>query len=227
MDAGAGSRVKLAHFYHAWADGDWAAAIGEHMAALTDSEFDSPVHVGCVGTPHNCMDVKRQFDVLHPATEWWEARTGWEQVTIKRLHKYAQNNDGAVMYAHTKGSANYSPFQEVWRGWMTKHVVLGWRECVGQLRHGIVNGADLVGCHWLTREEFPQVVVDTSLPMMGGNFWIATCQYLRSLPPVGMEARHEAESWVGLGDPKVLDLSPGWPGSWPYPAWPRPRLVAG
>lgn len=214
--------MDLASFYHVYADGEWNDAVGEHLAALEDSHFDGPFHVGLVGAPERVDAAMTEFNVLRPPTTWWWEAVGWEQVTLAKVHEYAQEHDGAVMYGHTKGAANGNPFQAMWRRWMTSHVIAGWRSHARCLDGGLY---DAIGCHWLTQEEFPHVVVDTDFPMFGGNFWIATCKYLRTLPPVGMNRRHEAESWIGLGAPRVVDLSPGWPGSWPYPHQPLRKLV--
>jgi hypothetical protein len=215
--------MEVAHFYHVYADGTWHTAVGEHLAALEDSRFDGEFHVGLIGSPDKVAEALDWFNVLRPPTAWWSADRGFEQVTISKLHEYTQTHDGAVMYAHTKGSGTISPFQEQWRAHMTFNVVNNWRACRHQLRQGY----DAIGCHWLTAEEFPQVNVQTDFPMFGGNFWMATCEYLRKLPPVSTARRHEAESWIGLGNPNVMDLSPGWPGAWPYPNRPMRRLVVG
>lgn len=215
--------MQVAHFYHTFAAGEWRNPVAEHLAALEDGGYDGEFHVGIVGPKDEREQALDEFTILRSPDSCVEADQGWEQVTIQHLHAYAQEHDGAVLYAHTKGAYNLSPFQEVWRQWMTWNVVVHWRDCAEALEGEI----DAIGCHWLTKEEFPHVVVDTNFPMFGGNFWMATCEYLRTLPPVGMERRHEAESWIGLGNPRVLDLSPGWPGSWPYPHRPARRLIVG
>jgi hypothetical protein len=106
---------------------------------------------------------------------------------------------------------------------MTQFVVKGWRKCRDALASGHY---DAVGCHWLTADEFAHVRADTNYPMFGGNFWMATCEYIRSLPPVPNNTRHEAESWIGLNNPRVIDLFPGWPGSVPFPRHKMRRLTA-
>jgi hypothetical protein len=47
--------------------------------------------------------------------------------------------------------------------------------------------------------------------MFGGNFWWANANYLRTLPPLRYKDRFDAETWIGLGNPLVHDLLPGWP----------------
>lgn len=214
--------MNVTAFFHCYAEGQWRNSVGEYLAALEDSQFDGPLHVGYVGGADNVELAKNEFEILRPPQTWWSAPTGWEQVTLTVLHTYSQTHDGAVMYSHTKGAYSVAPFQEMWRRWMISCVVSNWHECAYVLEQ---RGKDAIGCHWLTAEEFPHLKVDTDYPMFGGNFWMATCEYLRTLPVPPTNRRHEAESWIGLGDPDVIDLSPGWPGSWPYPHQPLRRLV--
>lgn len=215
--------MNVAAFYHAYADGQWREPLAEHLAALEDAKFDGPFHVGIVGAPERVDEVRQELHWLRPPTTWlWES-VGWEQVTLQAVHGYARHNDGAVLYAHTKGAARSDAFQDAWRRSMTYHLVSKWQNARDALASGHY---DAVGSHWLTAEEYPHIEVDTSYPMFGGNFWMATCEYLRSLSPVGTGTRHEAESWIGLNGPRVLDLFPGWPGTVPFPRHKMRRLVA-
>jgi hypothetical protein len=88
----------------------------------------------------------------------------------------------------------------------------GERECSECGGEGHV-GLDAVGCHWLTAEQFPWAAQEfpEGTPFFGGNFWMARCDYLRRLPEPSTRSRFDAERWIGLRDPKVLDLNPGWP----------------
>jgi hypothetical protein len=174
--------VRLAHWYHVWSGGAWQEPLAEHMGALVEATFDHPVYFSVVGD-------------------------GWEQVTLRKVREYAQEHDGAICYAHTKGGHDTSDFRAAWRRSMTRHVIGGWRENLAALE-----AYDAVGCHWLTADEFPQVPHVVTTPFFGGNFWIARCDYLRTLPECSTESRFDAERWIGLGNPRVLDLLPGWPG---------------
>lgn len=213
----------LSHFYHVWCEGQWRDPVAEHMAALEDSGFDGEFVVGLVGGPVSRADALLEIGSLRHIDRVIHADGGWEQETLREVRLHADEHGGAVLYAHTKGAANANEFQSEWRRSMTYHVLTNWRANVDSL----ASGYDLVGCHWLTREEFPGIVADTPLPMIGGNFWMATCQYLRTLPPLLHETRHDAEAWVGLGDPNVLDLFPGWPGTQPFYRPRIRRLIAG
>jgi hypothetical protein len=198
------------HFYHAWALGDWQSAVWEHLWALDG--FDGELTVGIVGPPDRREQVRRTFAYIYPNVQTVEADEGFEQVTLTAIAEHAASNDGAVMYAHTKGAAHPGAYQDLWRRTMTMTLIRNWREHVTKLAE-----VDVIGCHWITDGPL-------SGPFFGGNFWIASCEYLRGLAPVGLASRHDAEVWVGSGDPRVLDVLPGQPPS-TVPVWQIGRLV--
>lgn len=178
--------TPVAAFYHCWVDGECSNPREEFGAALEQPGFPG----------------ERFFNCSHATSE---------APTINLVRAYAQDHDGVVLYAHTKGAATVSPFRDRWRRSMTARVVANWRENLTILERGDV---DAVGCHWLTPEEYPDQVRS---PFFGGNFWMARCDYLRTLPPCEAEPRWKAEGWIGLGCPRVVDLLPGWPhdNRWP------------
>lgn len=189
-------------------DGDWTDPVLEHVDALLAADFSDPVYLGLVGASLWRSAAAGAFDPLDVRIAV-EADSGFEQVTLAKVREYAQEHDGAVLYAHTKGAMDATQFRADWRRSMTRLVVSDWRANLAHLEH-----FDAVGCHWLTAEQFsswaPQEFPDGT-PFFGGNFWIARCDYLRTLPEPSCRSRFDAERWIGLGDPKVLDLNPGWP----------------
>lgn len=214
---------EVTHWYHLFAAGEWRDPVAEHLAALEAARYEGAFIVGVVGTAEQRQEALDELQAIRPPDRVIPAEAGWEQVTLDAAHRYADEHDGAVMYAHTKGAGRPSPFQDDWRRSMTRLVVNDWRANAALLEAGY----DAVGCHWLTAEQFPGTVADTPFPMFGGNFWLATCEYLRRLPPLAYGTRHDAEAWVGLGDPHVMDLLPGWPGTPPFPRGRVRRLIAG
>ncbi len=107
-----------------------------------------------------------------------EADEGWEQVTLNKLLDFCQTDDGAVLYAHTKGSWSQTELARVWRVSMTHDVVTRWRECV----HGLEK-VQAAGPFWLKSWE-PEHVDHESF--FAGNFWWARSDYIRTLKPVGV-----------------------------------------
>ena len=189
--------MRLTHFYHVWTalGSAWERPWNEHWQALQSSGFD----------------VDRVIA--------WAVSAGNESVTLNYAREWALDHDGAILYAHTKGASNSEPFRDRWRHSMTSRVVERWRDNLALLESGDV---DAVGCHWLTEAEYPGMFGAMTVPaegsgFFGGNFWMATCDYLRTLPPCEPEPRWQAEQWIGLNHPRVVDLLPGWPhdNRWP------------
>jgi glyoxylase-like metal-dependent hydrolase (beta-lactamase superfamily II) len=211
--------VNLRAFFHVYLPGRWQAPLAEHLDALDASGYWKAGHgitFGLIGMQSRRAAELVLGDALFDReTQPGDYQTVWraegnEQLTLAAAQRYAQKHDGAVLYAHTKGAANPRPLADAWRRSMTERVVRRWRENLQAIESGDV---DMVGTHWLTQEEFGSALV--ALPYWGGNFWMATCEYLRTLPPVNEATsdRYTAEVWVGSGPvrPRVLDLRPGWP----------------
>lgn len=182
--------MELGAFFHVWTPGAWREPTGEFIEALADNAFTGPIHLN---------------PIMH----------GWEQATIDRVRTYAQDHDGAVLYGHAKGAANPTRFNARWRQSMTRRVVAQWAENLAALEE-----YDIAGCHWITPAMVPPGAgpeFQDDLAFFGGNFWMARCDYLRTLPACPTENRHQAEHWIGMGTPRVLDLLPGWPDDslWP------------
>ena len=194
--------MRLSHFYHVYADGDWEIPATEHFEELALSglldELDG-IYLGVVGSRENRRKVKRalRHDVVVEADE------GWEQVTLNKLRDFCQTDDGAVLYAHTKGAWSRDELARQWRVSMTHDVVTRWRECV----HGLEK-VQAAGPFWL-RSDMPEHSGHGHF--FGGNFWWARSAYVAALPPLKTDHRHQAEGWVGLGKPSVKIMREGFP----------------
>lgn len=131
-----------------------------------------------------------------------------ELSTINLVHKFAQENPGwALFYHHIKGATNQSPTWAAWRRCMTNACVWNWQQCYKDL----ANGVESVGAHWMEPSRYP---ICANGPYWGGNFWWATTDFLRTLPPpIGREddlmSRYECELWIRRGKrlPVVRDYA--------------------
>ena len=192
--------MRLTHFYHVFADGDWEIPATEHFEELALSglldNLDN-LFLGVVGTSENRAKVKREL----PGVVTVEADTGWEQVTLNKLHEFSQTDDGVVLYAHTKGAWSRDELARVWRVSMTHDVVTRWRECVYALEK-----VQAAGPFWL-RSDMPEH--SEHRHFFGGNFWWARSNYVAALDPVGNNDRYQAEGWIGLGSPVVKVMREG------------------
>jgi hypothetical protein len=197
----------LAHWYHVWADGAWQDAVTEHLAALDASGLAAALDckaAGIVGQPANCQAA---IGALGP--DWQitaTARTGFEEVTLRRLHAYAAL-DGKVFYAHTKGAADPSRRNILWRRRMTYYCAGKWEQAVTAL-----DVHDCAGPHWLTTPDHPGGPGRPWRGWFGGNFWWARLDFLRRLAPLRDGDRWEAERWIGESGPvNALNMLPAWP----------------
>lgn len=163
--------TRLRIFYHVAQMGTWETVDAEIMRCLNESGILDHAEL----VRNECADVSR-----------------FEFPTIDLLHKYAAENDGAVLYLHTKGVSKTGPSIDDWRACMLYWMVERWRECADK----IIKGYDVVG---YTR-------CDRPLPHFQGNFWWAKTSYVRKLNDVrkirfiksvsNQGERHKAEFWI-------------------------------
>jgi hypothetical protein len=201
----------LAHYYHIWADGAWEAPVLEHLAALERTGLGAALNVkaaGVTGRPEH----RREVATVLPGWDICAGEdTGFEDVTLRALHTYAQDHDGKVFYAHAKGAANPSRQNTLWRRRMTYCTASKWQECVTAL-----DDHDCAGPHWLTADSYYGGGPGAGpwRGWFGGNFWWANLSFLRGLPVPGGGDRWAAERWIGsAGLPDVADMLPGRPGA--------------
>lgn len=188
------------HFYHIYADGEWQEPLREHMDAVTKHGLDSVLngfHVGVVGSGDNRLAALAALDKYEvPYSIAAEAEQGWEQVTMNRIWSFVQGRNGLVLYGHTKGAANPTPINHAWRKSMIFYNVVNWETATGHL---FDQSIDTVGTHWCNNA------------FWGGTYWWARASYLARLQPPLSESRFQAEEWIGSGQPRIVDMNPGWP----------------
>ena len=198
--------MTLAHFYHLYAAGAWEDPAREHFEALDAAKYPGRVWVGLVGSPGRRSTTVRWLNRFEGYAAVCALQDeGWEQATLQKLYEYAQTHNGAVMYAHTKGAHNPAEINVGWRRYMTRHLVGRWEEALG-----LLDSVDMAGPCCVMPGDMPGVIT----PFFAGNFWMATCEYIRRLPPPGMESRYDAEVWPGLASPSAASLAPFTPGLW-------------
>jgi hypothetical protein len=190
----------IAHFYHVYADGPWQDIALAHVEELHASglmrEMDE-MYLGIVGRPACRREVKHKL----PGVVIAEADTGWEQVTLQPLHGYAKTSQANIFYAHTKGAWSDSALATEWRVSMTHDTVTRWRECVQALE-----SHDAAGPHWWLSDH--PAHADHKY-FFAGNFWWARSGYLATLPTVKNDQRFQAEGWIGLGEPSIVNMRHG------------------
>lgn len=193
--------MRLSHFYHVYADGDWLTPATEHIEELSLSglldDLDD-LFLGIVGSEENRLRVKREL----PGVTVAECATGWEQLTLQKIHEFAHTDEGAIFYAHTKGAWSRSELARQWRVSMTHDTVTRWRECVEALQTH-----QTAGPYWL---KSPELEHQQHQHFFAGNFWWARSDYVRTLEPVGLGDRYQAEGWIGLKNPTAHVMREGY-----------------
>ena len=184
--------TKIHHFYHVYADGDWLSKLSDHIRALKTYglyEKLESFNIGCVGSDTNFNNVVTFLQENNvKCTIVAHSHLGWEQITLNHMWLHAKTHQNDIfLYCHTKGAANNSELNEIWRRGMTRKIVVEWEHCVSLLEQG----HSTLGCHYFPHNP------DNPNPFWGGNFWWATGEHINLLKLCGNNVRHEAESWIG------------------------------
>lgn len=211
----------IAIFYHIRINGgnppcslDWTSAVMHEQVKLLQSsglaDAASEITIGCGGNTiaaivcESMAPRKAQVMLLGDAQS--------ELPTLALLRQWLPGHeDYCVCYFHAKGATHpQDPLPTAWRRCQDKHVIRNWRRCVSDLD----SGADAVGCHWLTPQQYPTLVKS---PFFGGNYWWARASFLQKLPeiPDYAQTREDffiAENWIGMGPlPRIVDYHRAWP----------------
>lgn len=127
----------------------------------------------------------------------------FEFPTLAMMQSDARSNHNTkYLYIHTKGATTkFNLAIEDWRAYMTYFCIIKHINVINKL-----DSVDCAGCDWRT----------DPVPHFSGNFWWANGRYLAALPdiaelgksnaPAVLSVRHNAEFWVGMGNPRYEQL---------------------
>jgi hypothetical protein len=194
--------VKIYHFYHIWADGNWEIPVKEHLDSLIKYEIlnSISIKIGIVGSVENRDKVKKyvsdygiNFEVCA------ETETGYEQETLDKILEL-EDEDAYILYMHTKGSYNDQDFEHNWRRNMTLGLIGSWQKCIQ-----ILNKNVLIGYTYSNLKKFDEknlsiiynkydeifsnkddvIFIGSRVKngggTIGGNFWWSRLKYLKLL----------------------------------------------
>jgi hypothetical protein len=172
------------------------------------------IRVGIVGPPEQRKAVKEVLEnsMVADKVKVVVTRTNaWEQATLTEMYRASQEEEAVYLYAHTKGASDPSLINQLWNRSMTFFNVVAWERCLQ-----LLEGVDAVGCHWITKEQFPHMADANNpegYPYFGGTYWWAKSSHIKELGEPVRDHRWQAEHWIGKKpDTKVHDTNPGWPG---------------
>jgi hypothetical protein len=199
----------LAAFYHICCMNEWQKIVTEQLQVLQFCGLD---HVSsCVlGTANDaawCQEEASKHGVSMTIATVINDFAEYENPTLMRLYEWAKDNEqGSVMYFHTKGvsaSGDYIALKRHWRRLMAKHTIAEWKRNLALLQV-----ADMVGVSWQHLPNYPHFC---------GNFWMARCDWISHLcSPVDYKARHDTNSCHVASQPWKRMHCEMWIGSEPY-----------
>lgn len=207
--------MKLWHFYHVYAsesieENVWFSIVSEHVNTLCSSGLASKLsktYIGVVGSVSNAKKVSAIFEkqsVEHEVCAISEH--GWEQVTLNKLYEFSLNNDGYVLYAHTKGAFHQTEERNTHRKIVNKNLIGEWSEHIKLLSMGFcasglffLRGSPeepFVGNNEksILRETNPNI--KRYRGFFAGNFWWCNLIFIKKMGYPSTENRYKAEGWI-------------------------------
>ena len=198
-------------FYHLACIGNWMEVFTGQIRQLQENGFNN-IHFSVLGSELELNTVYeklehlnfRGFTIFHST----DLRL-FEKPSLQAMEVYAKQNEGYVLYVHSKGVSNAVDTTKVkWRNLMMKELVQNWEYCMLNLPN-----YDAIGVNWR---------VMPPVSHFCGNFWYASTRYLRKLQEFNHYYEHPryriwdaieskrlgCEFWISSGRevPKVLSL---------------------
>jgi len=201
---------KIYHFYHIWADGAWHLPVEEHILSLRHGGLIDNIYkfyIGIVGSKENRNSVKeylnKQDIVFKICTE---KDFGFEQETLEKIPEL-EDDDGYILYAHTKGSYNNKIYEHESRKKLNKNLIENWRLCVDKLQDNAAVGLQYTVVNYYNMVQisiyYPPGKIFARYGEFDGNFWWSHVKYLKALGKPfkiktsdGLYIRQHAETWI-------------------------------
>ena len=203
-------KIKLWHFYHAYArknhENVWLPIVEEHVNILHSSGIASRLdktYIGVVGSTSDAEKISALFRAKNIEHEiCLLADCGWEQVTLNKLYEFSLDNDGYVLYAHTKGAAHPTGVRDYHRRTMNEHLIGSWSKNVDLLSSGFcatgvffLEGSPESACEErIPKESNPNIKLYRGF--FAGNFWWCNLRFIKKMGNPSMENRIKAEAWM-------------------------------
>jgi len=207
--------MKLWHFYHACAQDNieenvWLSIVDEHVNALRSSGLASKLektYIGVIGNKNNAKKISKIFEgqgIKHEICALNDL--GWEQVTLNKLYEFSLNNDGYVLYAHTKGAFHQGAKKNLHRQIMSKYLIQKWSENIDLLTKGFC----ATGVFFLrgspekpfmaNKKELMSSKTHPNIKnyrgFFAGNFWWCNLDLIKEMGYPSIENRIKAEAWM-------------------------------
>ena len=174
--------------------------MAEYFEAIKKSSYENKIDIIVC-----CVGIKRANEFWFKEEYYCDNFKEGEFFTLKKLKTFCNNSkfNTPVAYINTKGtfSGFDNPCISDWRKYMTYFILEKMETCINFIEQGF----DAVGVDWSTKPN----------NHFSGNFWWASSNYIKSLPPVDPDnvfinnlptQRHFAEFWIGYNSPTIKCL---------------------
>lgn len=157
----------------------------QKLITQTDNKFEYIYIINIGNKINNDMIQNNKIKIIN----YSENPRLFEKPTINLINIFSKFHDCKILYLHTKGVSYKGKHQNVndWMDYMLYFLLDNHKLCLDYL-----DMYDTVGCNY---NEKPR-------KHYSGNFWYATSTYIRTLPQITSNDRHDCE-WYILSNPSV------------------------
>lgn len=200
-------QVKV--FYHLASMRNWQEVFTEQMQQLKQNGFNT-INLTMLGSEEDLKVMDQISEKLNVTVNLLFKNpdlTLYEQPAMLAIEEFARQNEGFVLYLHSKGVSDPDSSTKInWRHLMMQELVENRVYCLQQLLYH-----DIIGVDWRDNP-----------PHFSGNFWYASTSYLRTLKDFKEFYEHNSiqfadpfdyhrltcEFWIGSSEepPRVLSL---------------------
>ncbi len=132
------------------------------------------------------VNIGEPIHLVHPKIkiiQYSPDVTTFELETINLIKTFSEKQDQCkILYLHTKGITQDNKCVHDWTNMMLYFLIEKEDVCMNYLTE-----YDAVGCNLIT---------DTKTPHFSGNFWWSKSSYIKTLPYLHTDKKHDAEWWL-------------------------------
>jgi len=191
--------------YHIFCVGDYIDVVNRQISRLISSglyDWADVIEVSCVDPQDNYFGIDEVFENLNKVNLLKTDRNHYEWWGINKIWELSQNNEGQVLYFHTKGVSNKylkkdeNEISELkingikwWVESLEYFLIDNWTDCVNALDTNDNCGVTCINGWWW------------------GNFWWSNLSWVKNNPKPAQGDRWYFENWLNHArQPKIKEF---------------------
>lgn len=196
---------KLHIVYHCFCAKDWESIVREQFQYIRGRK----IHCTLVGSPEDesrILKIAKKENILIECNRFDDPEI-FEHEAMKLAFEVSKKNPGDyLLYFHAKGTSSDDQLGNTWRHYMNNRLLGEIESILEKLYNSAYDATGLL----FTKVRWDRDLKRTNMSFFAGNFWIASCGYVASLPDYEMlrkkfkNNRYLAERYLGWNKPDIM-----------------------